>query len=55
MQDTARSLIEEVLDRQRSFFATYQTKSLKFRLENLIRFKKAVKKIRKKNYRSPLE
>jgi aldehyde dehydrogenase (NAD+) len=44
MQDTAKTLIEEVLDRQRKFFATHQTKSLKFRLENLSRFKKAIKK-----------
>ena len=42
MQDTAKILIEEVLDRQRKFFATHQTKSLKFRLENLSRLKKAI-------------
>jgi aldehyde dehydrogenase (NAD+) len=48
MQDTARSSIEEVLNSQRKFFATHQTKSLKFRLENLIRFKKAVKEYEKR-------
>jgi len=42
MQDTTKILIEEVLDRQRIFFATHQTKSLQFRLENLSRFKKAI-------------
>jgi superfamily I DNA/RNA helicase len=49
--DNAELLVnwrEEVLYRQRSFFATYQTKSLKFRLENLMRFKKAVKKYEKR-------
>jgi aldehyde dehydrogenase (NAD+) len=44
MQDTTGSIIEEVFNRQRNFYATHQTKSLKFRLENLSRFKKAIKK-----------
>jgi len=44
MEDTTRSAIEEVLARQRGFFAAGQTKSLKFRLDNLIRFKAGIKK-----------
>src|ERR1035437_8400176 len=48
MQDTARSLIEEVLVRQRNFFATYESKSLKFRLENLFQLKKVILKYERK-------
>lgn len=48
MEDTARNIIEEVLDRQRSFLATGRTKSLAFRLDKLIRFKAAVKKYEKR-------
>lgn len=44
MQDTPKSLIEEIITRQRNFFATHQTKNLKFRLEKLGCFKKAIKK-----------
>lgn len=44
MEDTSRNNVEDVLDRQRRFFATGQTKSLEFRLDKLIRFKAAVKK-----------
>lgn len=48
MEDTARNIIEAVLDRQRSFLATGRTKSLAFRLDKLIRFKAAVKKYEKR-------
>lgn len=48
MEDTARNIIEEALDRQRSFLATGRTKSLAFRLDKLIRFKAAVKKYEKR-------
>jgi len=48
MEDTTRNNIEVVLDRQRRFFATGQTKSLEFRLDKLIRFKAAVKKYEKR-------
>ncbi len=48
MHDTARSSIEEITIRQRNYFATHQSKNLKFRLENLTRFKNAVKKYEKR-------
>jgi len=48
MEEISESTIQEVLGRQRSFFATGQTKNLKFRLDNLIRFRAAVKKYEKK-------
>ena len=47
MEDTSRTAIEEILIRQHSLFATGQTKSLKFRLGNLKRFKTAIKKFEK--------
>jgi len=48
MEDTARNTIEADLDRQRKFFASGQTKSLKFRLEKLNWFKASVKKYEKR-------
>jgi aldehyde dehydrogenase (NAD+) len=48
MQDTTKISIEKVLDRQKEFFATHQTKSLKFRLKNLSRLKKAIQKFEAK-------
>ena len=47
MEDTSRTAIEEILIRQHGLFAKGQTKSLKFRLGNLKRFKTAIKKFEK--------
>lgn len=44
MEDTSRSSIEDILKEQRNFFATNQTKDIKFRIENLKRFKTVIQK-----------
>jgi len=44
MIDTTRNEIETMLQEQRKFFATNQTKDIRFRLENLQKFKFAIKK-----------
>jgi len=44
MIDTPRQEIETMLQEQRKFFATNQTKDIRFRLENLKKFKVAIKK-----------
>lgn len=48
MEDTARIVIEDSLALQREFFATGRTKSVKFRLEMLVRFKAAILKYEKR-------
>lgn len=48
MEDTSRSFIELVSVQQRGFFATGQTKNLRFRLENLERLKAAIIKFKKR-------
>ncbi|OFY50868.1 MAG: aldehyde dehydrogenase [Bacteroidetes bacterium GWF2_49_14] len=47
MEDTSAQTIRETLNSQRAFFATNQTKNLNFRLEQLRRFKAAIKKFEK--------
>lgn len=44
MEDTSREKIESLLEGQRSFFATHQTKSIQFRIENLKKFQDAIQK-----------
>jgi len=44
MEDTSRIVIENMLQQQRTFFATHQTKDIDFRLQNLKKFKALVKK-----------
>lgn len=44
MEDTSRAAIEVALSRHRTFFATGQSKSLQFRIDNLLRFKAGIRK-----------
>src|SRR5665647_291098 len=44
MNVTSRNTIENLINGHRVFFATHQTKNLKFRIENLKRFKSAILK-----------
>ena len=44
MQDTSANIIKDILKEQRIFFASHQTKSLKFRIEKLKQFKACIKK-----------
>jgi len=44
MKDTAEKEITDILEQQRAYFNRQQTKSLKFRVEQLKKFKAAVKK-----------
>jgi aldehyde dehydrogenase (NAD+) len=44
MEDTSRAAIEVALSRHRTFFATGQSKSLQFRIDNLLRFKAGILK-----------
>ena len=44
MEDTSRAKIESLVSAQRIFFKTHVTKSLKFRVENLKKFKSAILK-----------
>ena len=44
MQDTSANIIKDILKEQRNFFASHQTKSLKFRIEKLKQFKACIKK-----------
>jgi aldehyde dehydrogenase (NAD+) len=44
MEDTSKELIENLLKGQKQFFATHQTKNIKFRIENLKKFKSAIQK-----------
>jgi aldehyde dehydrogenase (NAD+) len=48
MEDTSKNVIENMLKSQKDFFATNQTKNLKFRIENLKKFKAAIQKYEKK-------
>jgi aldehyde dehydrogenase (NAD+) len=48
MEDSSRILIENMLKSQKDFFSTNQTKDLKFRIENLKKFKTAIQKFEKK-------
>jgi len=48
MKDTSEAIIIERLEKLRSFYATHQTKDVKFRLEQLRNFKKAILKNQKK-------
>lgn len=48
MEDTSKEKILEIISSQREFFATHKTKDLLFRLENLLKFREAVKKYEKK-------
>lgn len=42
MEETSKINIENIIEEQRRFFATYETKNVKFRIENLKRFKAAI-------------
>jgi aldehyde dehydrogenase (NAD+) len=42
MENTIRTIIESIVKSQRSFFATHNTKSLDFRIDNLKKFKAAI-------------
>jgi len=42
MNVTSRNTIENLINGHRTFFATHQTRSLEFRIENLKRFKNAI-------------
>jgi aldehyde dehydrogenase (NAD+) len=44
MEDTSKEKIESLLTSQREFFATHQTKSIKFRIENLKKFQASIQK-----------
>ena len=48
MEDSSNDLIRSILHRQRSFFASDKTKDLKFRIENLKKFRSAILKFEKK-------
>lgn len=48
IQDTNEAVIVERLEKLRSFYATHKTKDVKFRLEQLQNFKKAILKNQKK-------
>ncbi len=48
MQDTSANIIKDILKEQRIFFASHQTKSLKFRIEKLKQFKACIKKFETK-------
>ena len=48
MTDTSLNTIENLINEHRKFFATHQTKALNFRIENLKRFKNAIKKYENK-------
>jgi aldehyde dehydrogenase (NAD+) len=44
MEDTSKEKIESLLEGQRKFFATHQTKSIQFRIENLKKFQASIQK-----------
>ena len=48
MKNTSEAIIVERLEKLRGFYATHQTKDIKFRLEQLRKFKKAILKNQKK-------
>ncbi|MFA6126813.1 MAG: aldehyde dehydrogenase [Bacteroidales bacterium] len=48
MEDIGRAAIEESIIRQREYFASGQTRSLKFRVNQLIRFKETIKLFEKR-------
>jgi len=48
MEDTSKDRIQLMLKSQREFFATNQTKSIEFRIQNLKKFKSAILKFEKK-------
>jgi len=48
MKDTSEAVIVEQLEKLRSFYASHQTKDVKFRIEQLRNFKKAILKNQKK-------
>ncbi|MHC1736746.1 MAG: aldehyde dehydrogenase [Ignavibacteriaceae bacterium] len=48
MEDTRKEKILEIISAQREFFGSHKTKDLLFRIENLIKFREAVKKYEKK-------
>jgi aldehyde dehydrogenase (NAD+) len=47
MEDTSKEIIQTILENQRSFFATNQTKDIKFRIANLKKFRSAIRKYEK--------
>ncbi len=48
MKDTSEKTIDKVLEQQRAFYASHQTKSLQFRVEQLKKFKQAIDKYEQK-------
>ncbi len=48
MKDTSEQFIDEILEKQRVFFASHQTKNIDFRLEQLKKFKQAINKYQQK-------
>ncbi|MDD2278430.1 MAG: aldehyde dehydrogenase [Bacteroidales bacterium] len=48
MDDTTQTTIDNMLEAQREFFASHQTKDIKFRLEQLKKFKSAIHKYERK-------
>jgi aldehyde dehydrogenase (NAD+) len=48
MEDSSRETIENLLKSQKAYFSTNASKDLKFRIENLKKFKAAILKYEKK-------